>query len=388
MNQPSHTATTPTDTTGTTATTTTTVTTATTVTSFTTATTPPSDRTARNPVRIGGPARRRSPDARRRHAALAVTAAAVMALTAACGSGAGTHAAPVANDKVQAGSGDSAGYGSGGAGSGYGAGKGQAGGDGYGAPGDSNRPVAQDAPARTLALRQSPELGPVVTDSEGMTLYRFDKDTAEPPNSACSGACATTWPPVPADDATAASGMAADALGSVTRADGTKQLTIGGWPAYRYAKDTAPGDTKGHGVGGTWNAFAPNGGKATAGPAADVSVFDQPQLGKLLVDKAGRTVYRFDKDSAWPMRFGCNGACLDTWKPVGPADKSKLKGVPEKLISTVTRPDGTEQLAVDCWPVYTFSGDRQPGDVKGQGKTGTWFAVSPEGKKITSPAKG
>ncbi|MEU7157231.1 SCO0930 family lipoprotein [Streptomyces chrestomyceticus] len=323
------------------------------------------------------------PDTQRRHAVLAITAAAVMALTTACGSGDRTDAAPVANDKVQAGSGS--GYGDD-----SGADKGQAGGDGYGygSKGDSNRPVAQGAPARTLALRQSPELGPVVTDSKGMALYRFDKDTAEPPNSACSGACATTWPPVPADDATAASGMAASSLGSVTRADGTKQLTIGGWPAYRYAKDTAPGDTKGHGVGGTWNAFAPDGKKATAGPAADVSVFDQPKLGKLLVDKEGRTVYRFNKDSAWPMRFGCNGACLDTWKPVGPADKSKLAGVPEKLISTVTRPDGSKQLAVDCWPVYTFSGDKQPGDVNGQGKMGTWFAVSPEGKKITSPATG
>lgn len=336
------------------------------------------------------PAAHPRPDTQRRHTALAVTAAAVMALTTACGSGDRTDAATVANGKAQAGSGSSTDYGSGGGGYGAdsGAGKGQAGGDGYGSTGDSNRPAAQGEPARTLALRQSPQLGPVVTDSKGKALYRFDKDTAKPPNSACSGACASTWPPVPADDVTAASGMAASALGSVTRADGTQQLTIDGWPAYRYAKDTAPGDTKGHGVGGTWNAFAPDGKKATAGPAADVSVFDQPKLGKLLVDKEGRTVYRFDKDSAWPMKFGCNGACLDTWKPVGPADKSKLEGIPEKLISTVTRPDGTQQLAVDCWPVYTFSGDKQPGDVNGQGKMGTWFAVSPGGKKITSPATG
>ncbi|WP_079193970.1 SCO0930 family lipoprotein [Streptomyces sp. CB02923] len=353
----------------------------------------PHPRTGR-PRPAARPASRR-PNPQRRHAALAVTAAAVMALTTACGSGDSTDAAPVANDKAPSGSGSSAGYGSGDAGNGYGsggsgngAGKGQAGGDGYGSADDTSRPAAQAAPARILALRQSPALGPVVTDSKGMALYRFDKDTAEPPDSACSGACATTWPPVPADDATAASGMAASALGSVTRADGTRQLTISGWPAYRYAKDTAPGDTKGHGVGGTWNAFAPDGKKATAGAATDVSVFDQPKLGKLLVDKEGRTVYRFTKDSAWPMRFGCNGACLDTWKPVGPADKSKLEGVPAKLISTVTRPDGTEQLTVDCWPVYTFSGDKQPGDVKGQGKMGTWFAVSPEGKKITSPATG
>ncbi|MFD0447742.1 hypothetical protein ACFQ10_43930 [Streptomyces indonesiensis] len=48
-------------------------------------------------------------------------------------------------------------------------------------------------------------------------------------------------------------------MGSVTRADGTKQLTLAGWPVYRFAGDNKPGDTKGQGVGGTWNALAPDG---------------------------------------------------------------------------------------------------------------------------------
>ncbi|MEV5128524.1 SCO0930 family lipoprotein [Streptomyces decoyicus] len=316
----------------------------------------------------------------RRRAGLAATAVATLALTAACGSSGNQSAGAPATDNVQpAGQGTSDyGYGSSGGG-------GQAGGD----TANTGGKAPQAAPsAGTLALHQDATLGPVVTDSKGMTLYRFDKDTPDPSKSNCSGSCATTWPVVPADGASAPAGIDKSKLGSVTRADGTKQLTIGGWPAYRFAKDTKPGDTKGQGVGGTWNALAADGKKAGAQKPGDVSVFDHPQLGSLLVDGKGRTLYRFNKDSAWPMKFGCNDACLDTWKPAKPADRSKLNGIAPKLISTVTRPDGTRQLAVDCWPVYWFTGDEQPGDINGQGKMGLWFAVSKEGKKITTTPEG
>ncbi|MFI9046697.1 SCO0930 family lipoprotein [Streptomyces sp. NPDC053427] len=318
----------------------------------------------------------------RRRAGLAATALATLALTAACGSSGNQSAGTPTTDTVQPAGQGTSDYGYGSSGSGQGD-------DGYGGQAGGDDGAAKAAPsAGKLALRDAAELGPVVTDSKGMTLYRFDKDTAKPPTSNCSGSCATTWPVVPADGATAPAGIDKSALGSVTRSDGTKQLTIGGWPAYRYVKDTKPGDTKGQGVGGTWNALAADGKKAGAQQPGDVSVFDQPALGRILVDGKGRTLYRFNKDSAWPMKFGCNDACLETWKPAKPADRSKLNGIAPKLISTVTRPDGTRQLAVDCWPVYWFTGDKQPGDINGQGKMGLWFAVSEEGKKITTTPAG
>ncbi len=326
--------------------------------------------------------------ANRRHMALAGTAVAVLALTAAgCGGGKdsyqdGGKAAPAGGSSSLApGSGD--GYGDGGAASKGGTG----------------------AAAKTLAVRNASGIGPVVTDSKGAVLYRFDKDTAKPPKSACAGDCAKAWPAVPADDATASAGIDAGQLGRVVRADGSAQLTLAGWPVYRYAKDSEPGIATGQGVGGTWHALAPDGkkagekaregektgpgtGKAAAsGDAAGVAIADNPALGKIFTDGRGRTLYRFNKDSAWPMRFGCTGACLDTWKPAKPADKTKLgPSVPAKLISTVTRPDGTKQLAVDCWPVYWFTGDKKAGDVSGQGKMGLWFAVSDAGKKVTKAA--
>ncbi|MFE0042679.1 SCO0930 family lipoprotein [Streptomyces albireticuli] len=334
----------------------------------------------------------------KRQVSLASAAVTVVLLTAACEGGGGSSAT---DDYGKAPAGNSSkiddGYGSGGSSS-----------------SDPSAPASggtKSAEAGRLAVRDAPGIGSVVADAKGRTLYRFDKDTAGPSASRCDGDCAKAWPPVPADDASATSGIGA-ALGEVERADGTRQLTLAGWPVYRYVKDTAPGDTKGQGVGGTWNAFAPDGKKAggkpadgpdaskpadapddaptpadRAKPAAEgVSVNDDRTLGKILVDGRGRTLYRFGKDSAWPMKFACAGACLDTWKPAKPVEKSAVRGVPEKLITTVTRPDGTKQLAVDCWPVYWFTGDKKPGDTQGQGKQGLWFAVDDQGGKVTTPA--
>ncbi|MFJ6719318.1 SCO0930 family lipoprotein [Streptomyces sp. NPDC091259] len=348
---------------------------------------------------------------KRRGAAAAGSVMAVLVLAVGCGSGgsnagrAGNSVQPVGDSKAL-GNGYDTGYGSGGAGADPAAGA------GYGSGGDAA--AATSARAGQLAVRDVANVGSVVTDSAGLTLYRFDKDTAKPPTSNCSGDCATAWPPVPAADVSAAAGIDAAQLGEVTRADGSKQLTLGGWPVYRYAKDTQAGEAKGEGVGGTWHALAADGKKAvdqkgaqkpgapaTGGTGAgtgsgmgsgmgdmnaksgtELSVATDAKLGKILVDGQGRTLYRFNKDSAWPMKFGCLDACLDTWKPAAPVDKTKVSGIAEKLVGSVKRPDGSQQLTIDCWPVYLFTGDTQPGQTNGHNKQGLWFAVDDAGKKI------
>ncbi|MFE5486014.1 SCO0930 family lipoprotein [Streptomyces sp. NPDC056527] len=321
------------------------------------------------------------------NAALALTAAAMLALTTACGqeqgsSSLGGQPAGAANP---AGAPADNGYGSGGYASG-----------GYGS--DAGSGAAE--PAGQLAVADTKQLGKVVTDSEGFTLYRFDKDSASPPKATCEGDCAKAWPVVSADGAKAPAGVAPSLLGEVTRADGTKQLTLDGWPMYRYAKDTKPGDLKGQGVGGTWFASAPDGKKAApaAGGGADeggdeesgvdaagLSVRKDPKLGDIVVDSQGMTVYRFKKDSAWPMKTACTGACLEKWPVVAPVEKNDTKGITKKGFVTFNRPDGIKQQTIDCWPLYTFAGDEEPGDTNGQGVGGTWYAVSPEGKLVGAP---
>ena len=98
---------------------------------------------------------------------------------------------------------------------------------------------------------QKTSIGNVLADSKGMSLYTFDKDT--PGKSACTGECATYWPPVGAS----ASDKPVGDLTVITRADGTMQWADHGKPLYTYVKDKAPGDVTGDKVNGVWHAVMP-----------------------------------------------------------------------------------------------------------------------------------
>lgn len=100
------------------------------------------------------------------------------------------------------------------------------------------------------------------------------------------------------------------------------------------------------------------------------------------------TVYRFLKDVAWPDPISnCTGSCLEKWPAVAPVKADDTKGVEKKGLMGFTRPDGVKQMTVDCWPAYTFSGDKAPGDTNGQGVGGTWYVMSPDGKPVGAPKK-
>ncbi|MBV9349706.1 MAG: hypothetical protein JO026_03065 [Patescibacteria group bacterium] len=91
-----------------------------------------------------------------------------------------------------------------------------------------------------------------------MTLYKYTKDTNNVSN--CTGQCAVMWPPYTVADQSNLSNVKPDVKGSVgtiTRADGTLQVTYNGMPLYFYNKDAKPGDTTGQGVGGVWFVVAP-----------------------------------------------------------------------------------------------------------------------------------
>ncbi|MFF9914330.1 hypothetical protein [Streptomyces sp. NPDC013457] len=115
-----------------------------------------------------------------------------------------------------------------------------------------------------LSAGRAGALDPVVVNGAGFTLYRFDNDTAKPSKSTCNDACATTWPPVVVAPGGRIfiDGVRKSDVGVVKRDDGNLQVTIGGWPVYRFGKDLRPGDTNGQGVGGTWFGVTPTGKKA------------------------------------------------------------------------------------------------------------------------------
>lgn len=325
-----------------------------------------------------------------RSASLVASAAAVLALTTACGQDKATDST---SQNVGAAA-PAAGYGN--ASNGSTVGTSTAGtGTGTGTGTDTNGEQAaagNAAAAGQLNVVTSAQIGKVLASSSGRTMYRFDQDTAEPPKSNCDGDCATAWPPVPAGDATAGAGIDAALLGEVTRSDGTKQLTVGGWAAYYYAKDTAPGDIKGQGVGGKWYGLAPDGKKATLASLPGLSTRNDPKLGEIVVDKNGMTAYRFEKDTPWPMKSACVGACLEKWPVIAPVAAADTKGIDNtndgrRGYVVLNRPDGLKQQSIDCWPIYTFAGDKVPGDTNGQGVGGTWYAIAPDGKAVGKPAQ-
>jgi predicted lipoprotein with Yx(FWY)xxD motif len=103
------------------------------------------------------------------------------------------------------------------------------------------------------------DLGEVLVDADGMTLYLFTSDSED--SSSCSDVCADTWPPL-TGDAVAGDGIDAEALSTFERDDGTTQLSYHGHPLYLFAGDTAPGDTEGHGLTDSWFAVTPDGEQA------------------------------------------------------------------------------------------------------------------------------
>ncbi|NVI89518.1 hypothetical protein [Actinomadura sp. BRA 177] len=255
----------------------------------------------------------------------------------------------------------------------------------------ADAPVPAAAPT-TLEVASVSKLGKVVTDGDGRTLYRFDNDTARPPASTCEGACAKAWPPAAAGAGeTEVQGVEQSLVGKVKRPDGSWQVTLGGWPLYRFAKDQSPGDVKGQGVGGTWYAAAPTGKKAAPVKQSNrlkgwtvITAKQDPKLGLILTDGDGRTLYRFDKDTNKPPTTNCFGKCKKAWPPAvfKGWKKVKLEGVSKKVVNFIERKDdGKCQLTINGWPMYYYEQDQQPGDTNGQGVGGVWWATTPTGKK-------
>jgi predicted lipoprotein with Yx(FWY)xxD motif len=124
--------------------------------------------------------------------------------------------------------------------------------------------VAAMAGGTMLTVHKTP-IGKVVANSAGLTLYIFRKDSHSPGHSksACYGACASVWPPLlTSGTPVAGPGLVKSLLGTTKRTDGKLQVTYKGYPLYRYATDTKPGQTRGEGsksFGAGWYALTPKG---------------------------------------------------------------------------------------------------------------------------------
>jgi predicted lipoprotein with Yx(FWY)xxD motif len=122
------------------------------------------------------------------------------------------------------------------------------------------------SPASSVTVKaQNGPLGSFLADGSGRALYLFGADSGSKSN--CAGACVAAWPPLTATGSVSASGGAsAGDVATITRQDGTKQVTYAGHPLYYFAGDSGAGQTNGQGVdgfGALWWLVAPSGQKIT-----------------------------------------------------------------------------------------------------------------------------
>ncbi len=240
---------------------------------------------------------------------------------------------------------------------------------------------AQDDAA--VAVADNADFGSILTTPDGMTLYLFTND--EPGKSNCNGDCAANWPPFDSESTTLPEGAAGE-LTRITRDDGSMQLAYNGWPLYLWVADTEAGQTTGQGVGGVWfvveasdettpAAMTEASPEASPVAAGGIMVGETDELGQFLTDADGMTLYIFSNDENGSGVSVCNDDCATNWPPFYVEDAALPEGVPGEL-TTITRDDGSEQLAYNGQPLYYFAADAAPGDTTGQAKGDVWWVAS------------
>ena len=97
--------------------------------------------------------------------------------------------------------------------------------------------------------------------------------------------------------------------------------------------------------------------------------------GKYLTGAGGMTLYIFKKDSAG--KSACDGDCAVKWPPLIVTGAATAGAGVSGALTTITRSDGSKQVAYDGQPLYYFANDAAPGDTNGQGAGDVWFIAGP-----------
>ena len=234
----------------------------------------------------------------------------------------------------------------------------------------------------SVAVADHPELGEILVDGDGMTLYMFDSDEQGSDSSTCTGGCLDAWPPLATDGTPEAGDGVTAELTTFDRGDGTTQVAANGWPLYYWQGDSSPGDATGQGVNDVWWVLRPDGTpvRPGSGGQAAVEVAVHPDYGDILVDSEGTTLYMFENDEQSDGSSTCTGGCAEAWPPLTvDEDPSTGDGVSAEL-TTFQRSDGSTQVAANGWPLYYWQNDEEPGDATGQGVNDVWWVLDPAGE--------
>jgi predicted lipoprotein with Yx(FWY)xxD motif len=131
---------------------------------------------------------------------------------------------------------------------------------------------------------------------------------------------------------------------------------------------------------------APSGGPAGSPETYTLTLHQDPTLGMILTGDDGKTLYELTKDSAGTTT--CTGSCATNWPPftLAGGDTAVAGSGVTGTVTTLQRPDGGTQVALNGHPLYYFKGDSAAGDTNGEGVNGVWFAVGADGSAVQTPA--
>lgn len=124
----------------------------------------------------------------------------------------------------------------------------------------------------------------------------------------------------------------------------------------------------------------------TTSTAYTVKLMYNSTLGYYLTNSSGYALYMYTKDIPHSGNSSCYGSCAKFWPAFYTANLTLPSGLSASNFSTITRTNGTKQLAYDGYPLYLYVYDTGPGQVTGQGAEGTWFVMSPTGPVMSGQA--
>ena len=213
-----------------------------------------------------------------------------------------------------------------------------------------------------------------LTDTDGMTLYTFDKDTLNKSN--CDADCQKIWPLFEGANTTSE---------DIKVLDGTDHLAYRKHPLYYFVNDNAIGDVNGDNVKNVWHlVYAPAGSNDT-----QTTFSAETMTQTYLTDKDGRALYTFDNDTNGTSN--CYATCEDTW-PIyyAPTIDVVPTGLNKADFTTISRDvnkskEGVlEQTAYKGLPLYYFTPDaKKSGETKGDWVKGVWHLVEISAKKTS-----
>ena len=224
-----------------------------------------------------------------------------------------------------------------------------------------------------VLLKNDTNLGQILTDSLGNTLYYFTRDAGDN-FSACSGGCVTAWPIFHAENSTFSDELDSGDFGSFMRDDSIMQSTYKGWPLYYYVSDTITGESNGEGRGNVWFVAKPdysimlmNDSLVGAdGITYDLNYEPGSEVVQFFTDERGRAIYGFIVDRYDINNFTREDFSNDPVWPIYGADS--LSAIPSNLDTeffNIIDVHGRPQFTYKGWPLYYWRDDSERGDTKG-----------------------